>query len=167
MTKRLTLVRHAKSSWSDQSVSDHDRKLNSRGERDAPMMGRRLLERGARPSLILTSTAKRARKTARTIARQLNYPIEFIQGESDLYLAAPDTILRVLAQQEDGFNDLMLFGHNPGITELADQLTGIQIDNVPTCGVVAIDVAVQRWSELNPAHCQLAFFDYPKKMPDD
>ena len=90
MPKRLTLVRHAKSSWDDASAADHDRTLNGRGERDAPMMGQRLLERGARPSLILTSTAKRARKTARLIAKQLGYPIEFIQGESELYLASPD-----------------------------------------------------------------------------
>lgn len=167
MGKRLTLVRHAKSSWKDHSAADHDRKLNARGQRDAPIMGDRLLKRGARPSLILTSTAKRARKTARLIARKLNYPIEFIQGEQELYLATPDTILRVLSRQDNGFNDLMAFGHNPGITELAGWLTGVRIDNVPTCGIVAIDTDVKTWEEIDPSSCRLAFFDYPKKSPVD
>ena len=162
MAKRLTLVRHAKSSWNDPSAADIDRALNNRGVRDAPMMGRRLLERGARPSLILTSTAKRARKTARLVAKQLGYPVEFIQGEAELYLASPDTIVDVVAQQDDGFNDLMLFGHNPGITDLSNRLTGAGIDNVPTCGIVAIDATVDTWAELNPDTCELAFFDYPK-----
>ena len=162
MPKRLTIVRHAKSSWDDPSAADHDRKLNRRGERDAPMMGQRLFDRGARPSLILTSTAKRARKTARLVAKQLGYPIEFIQGEAELYLASPDTIVDVVAQQDDGFNDVMLFGHNPGITELANRLTGSRIDNVPTCGIVAIDATIDTWADLGPETCELAYFDYPK-----
>ena len=166
MPKRLTLVRHAKSSWDDPSAADHDRKLNRRGERDAPMMGQRLFDRGARPSLMLTSTAKRARKTARLVAKQLGYPIEFIQGEAELYLASPDTIVDVVAQQDDGFNDVMLFGHNPGITELANRLTGSGIDNVPTCGIVAIDASIDTWADLGPETSELAFFDFPKNRPD-
>lgn len=76
--KRLTLVRHAKSSWKDPSLDDFDRPLNQRGERDAPVMGRRLKARGARPSLILTSPAKRAKRTARLIAEAIGYPVEFL-----------------------------------------------------------------------------------------
>ncbi|MDH3511983.1 MAG: histidine phosphatase family protein [Gammaproteobacteria bacterium] len=71
MKKRLTLLRHAKSSWNNPSLDDRDRPLNKRGERDAPMMGQRLLKKSTRPSLILTSPAKRARQTARLIAREI------------------------------------------------------------------------------------------------
>ena len=88
--KRLTLLRHAKSSWKDPLLDDFDRPLNQRGERDAPVMGRRLQARGARPSMILTSPAKRALRTARLIAQAINYPAEFLQREAELYLAVAD-----------------------------------------------------------------------------
>ncbi len=162
MLRRLTLLRHAKSSWQQADLDDHDRPLNERGERNAPTMGRRLAARGARPSLFITSTAKRARRTARLVARELGYPLEFLQSEPDLYLATPKTMLRILGDQPNNFSDIILCGHNPGITELASQLTGISIDNVPTCGVVVIDVEVEEWSALAPAACQFKYFDYPK-----
>lgn len=165
MQKRITLLRHAKSSWKDASVADRDRPLNRRGSKSAPDMGKRLADRGVRPSLLLTSPAKRARETARLIARELNYPLEFIQSESELYLATPETILQVVARQDDGFNDVMVFGHNPGITELANQLGDRNIDNVPTCGVVGIELDVQEWAEIVAADGKTVFFDYPKSRP--
>jgi phosphohistidine phosphatase len=128
-------------------------------------MGKRLAELGVRPSLLLTSPAKRARETARLIARELNYPLEFIQSESELYLATPETILQVVARQDNGFNDVMLFGHNPGITELANRLGDRNIDNVPTCGMVGIELDVKEWTEIVAADGKTVFFDYPKNRP--
>lgn len=163
MLKRVTLLRHAKSSWEDSSLDDYDRPLNKRGERDAPMMGRRLLARGARPSLIITSPAKRARRTARLIAREIGYPIEFLQREADLYLTGPDGILAVASEQDNSFNDMIVVGHNPGLTELANRLTGLNIENIPTCGIVAMEADIRDWSELADSRCRLVFFDYPRK----
>jgi phosphohistidine phosphatase len=165
MQKRITLLRHAKSSWKDASLADRDRPLNRRGNKTAPDMGKRLAELGVRPSLLLTSPAKRARETARLIARELNYPLEFIQSESELYLATPETILQVVARQDNGFNDVMLFGHNPGITELANRLGDRNIDNVPTCGMVGIELDVKEWTEIVAADGKTVFFDYPKNRP--
>jgi len=165
MQKRITLLRHAKSSWKDASLADRDRPLNRRGNKSAPDMGKRLAELGVRPSLLLTSPAKRARETARLIARELNYPLEFIQSESELYLATPETILQVVARQDNGFNDVMLFGHNPGITELANRLGDRNIDNVPTCGMVGIELDVKEWTEIVAADGKTVFFDYPKNRP--
>ena len=162
MKKRLTLLRHAKSSWKDPELDDRDRPLNKRGERDAPMMGQRMRQKDTRPSLILTSPAKRARQTAKLIAREIGYPLEFLQTEHALYLASPRTILDVIAQQDDSFNDIVVCGHNPGITDLSNRLSGISIDNVPTCGMVIIEADVSHWSELESGHCSLAEFDYPK-----
>jgi len=162
MTKRVTLLRHAKSSHHDLAVNDHDRPLNPRGERDAPVMGRRLTRKGGRPTLILTSTAVRARQTARLFAQAIGYPIEFIQSERELYLADPDTILDVVAGQDNAFNDLVVCGHNPGMTELACDLSGTYIDNVPTCGLVMLDAAIDSWDQLGPSRCELIDFDYPK-----
>ncbi|MDH3266097.1 MAG: histidine phosphatase family protein, partial [Gammaproteobacteria bacterium] len=91
--KTLTIVRHAKSSWQDRGLSDRERPLNKRGKRDAPMMGKRLVAAGVRPSLIISSPAVRAWSTAKVFAKELNYPIEFLQREEGLYLASLDNLL--------------------------------------------------------------------------
>jgi phosphohistidine phosphatase len=161
--KRLTLLRHAKSSWREHSLPDSERPLSSRGERDAPAMGLRLKANRARPSLILTSHAARAKSTAKIVARSLGFPEEFLQIERSLYLATPDTILAVVAAQDDRFEDLMVVGHNPGMTELVNRLLpGLALDNLPTSGVVAIDSDAERWRDIGAADRRLAFYDYPK-----
>ncbi len=163
LTRRLTLLRHAKSSWDNEGLADFDRPLNDRGRRDAPLMGRRLCRRGARPSLMITSPAVRARRTARLIANEINYPREFIQREDELYLATPEQLLRVLARQDDSFRDILLCGHNPGITDLANRLTGAGIDNVPTTGIVVISTEAPRWADLAATGGSLLLFDYPRR----
>jgi phosphohistidine phosphatase len=160
---QLTLLRHAKSSWDDAGKKDRDRPLNKRGERDAPLMSRRLLARNARPTLILTSPAVRARRTAQIVAREIGYPLEFLQQEEDLYLASASQIMDVLARQESSFRDVVVCAHNPGITDLANQLTGAGIDNVPTTGIVIVGLDLNRWADLANAEGQLLLFDYPKR----
>ena len=161
--KRLTLLRHAKSSWTEPSLADHDRVLSERGERDAPKMGKRMAARKVRPSLIIASSAARARATAKFIAEALKYPAEFLQVEKELYLATPDQILELVCSQEDNFSDLLLIGHNPGITDLANRLLpSIGLNNLPTSGVVALDFDTKKWSELAEVSAKLGFYDYPK-----
>jgi len=161
--KRITLLRHAKSSWAAPASPDRDRELADRGHRDLRVMGRRLLARKARPSLILSSPAVRAASTARAIASALSYPEEFLQFEDQLYLATPDEILGIIEIQDDKFSDVMLIGHNPGLTDLANALLpDLHLHNLPTCGVIAIDIAVTAWSEVDSGSTALAYFDYPK-----
>jgi len=161
--RQLTLLRHAKSSWEDASVRDRDRPLNKRGERDAPLMGHRLRAREVRPALILMSPAIRTRRTAQIVAREIGYPVEFLQQEEDLYLASAKQIVEVLARQDGSFRDIVVCGHNPGITDLANQLTGAGIDNVPTTGIVIIGLDLDRWADLAKAEGRLVLFDYPKR----
>jgi phosphohistidine phosphatase len=130
------------------------------------MMGRRLLARGARPTLILTSPAVRARRTAQIIAREIGYPLEFLQREEELYLASPDTIVSVIARQDDGFRDMVVVGHNPGLTELANRLTGAGIDNIPTCGIVVVELELASWRDLDGTRGELVHFDFPRRGPD-
>ena len=161
--KRLTLFRHAKSSWKDASLADHDRPLNERGERDAPKMGARLLARKARPSLIMSSTAIRALTTAKQVAEALSYPMEFLQTERRLYLASPAEILELIESQEDNFHDLLMVGHNPGLTDLANHLLpDLGLDNLPTAGVVAMEFPARKWAELTQGNAKLLYYDYPK-----
>ena len=161
--KQLILLRHAKSSWTEPEAADHERPLSKRGERDAPLIGGRLGARRAQPSLIITSHAKRAIQTAQIIARHLDYPRESLRIEPALYLAAPATVLAVAGEQDDGHASVMIIGHNPGLTELANRLLpDLKLDNLPTTGVIAIDFDTERWSELAHAHASLAYYDYPK-----
>jgi len=164
MRKRLTLLRHAKSSYRDFGLSDHDRPLSPRGERDAPAMGKRQVDDGVRPSLILTSTAVRARQTARLFAQATGYPREFVQSERGLYLAEPNAILEIVGLQDDSFNAITVCGHNPGITELACILSRTHIDNVPTSGIVILDAEIESWEQAERARWSLVKFDYPKKV---
>ena len=161
--KTLTIVRHAKSSWDHPGLSDRDRPLNKRGERDAPVMGARIREHGIRPSLIVSSPAKRAWSTARIIAEEIAYPIEFLQRESNLYLASTDEILDVIAGQDEGFNNLMIVGHNPGLTDFANFLSPGLTNNLPTAGVVAVEIDRDDWSLYERPSTRLLVHDYPKK----
>lgn len=161
--RTLTLVRHAKSSWSDSSLSDRERPLNKRGRRDAPLMAKRIAEAGIRPSLILSSPAARAWSTAKILADEIGYPREFLQRESALYLASLDRLLDVVAAQDPGFNNLMLFGHNPGLTEFANYLVPGLTNNVPTTGVVAVEFEGDDWLLYQRPAVTLLLYDYPKK----
>ena len=161
--KILTIVRHAKSSWKDSSLTDDKRPLNRRGERDAPEMGRRIQEHGVRPSLIVSSPAVRAWTTAKVIAQAINYPREFLQKEDRLYLASLDDILDVIVAQDNGFNNLMVVGHNPGLTDFANFLVPGLTNNLPTAGVVSVQVDQDDWSLYERPATELLVHDWPKK----
>lgn len=161
--KSLTLVRHAKSSWDDTSLADRDRPLSKRGERDAPKMGKRIEKAGIRPSLILSSPAVRAWTTARLVAAEIGYPLEFLQREEALYLASVGDMLELIAAQDDGFNHLMLFGHNPGFTDFANYLVPGLTGNVPTAGVVSVSIDTDSWDLRDRPGTELVVYDYPKK----
>jgi len=161
--KTLTIVRHAKSSWKDNSLSDKKRPLNRRGERDAPVMGERIQEYGIRPSLIVSSPATRAWTTAKIIANAINYPREFLQKEGKLYLASLHEILDIVASQDNGFNNLMLVGHNPGMTDFANHLVPGLTDNLQTAGVVSVQIDQDDWNLSERPTTELLVHDWPKK----
>jgi phosphohistidine phosphatase len=162
--KILTIVRHAKSSWKDTSLPDRKRPLNKRGERDAPVMGKRIHDHNIRPSLIVTSPATRAWTTAKVIARELNYPKEFLQREDLLYLASLERILDVIVSQENGFNSLMVVGHNPGLTDLVNFLQPGLTNNLPTAGVVSVQIDQDDWNLYERPSTELLVHDWPKKQ---
>jgi len=160
--RTLTLLRHAKSSWKDSSFADKDRPLNGRGKIDAPDMARRITEAGIRPSLIISSPAERAWKTAKIVAGELGYPREFLQRDPRLYLASPATLVSVLAEQDPGFHNIMLVGHNPGLTDLANRLLPGLTRNIPTCGVVTVEFQCDDWNVVTATDTELRFYDFPK-----
>ena len=161
--KTLTIVRHAKSSWDEPGLSDRERPLNKRGKRDAPVMGKRIADAGIRPSLILSSPANRAWTTAQVIAKQLTYPSEFLQREQDLYLASLDDLLDVVVAQDEGFNSLMIVGHNPGLTDFVNYPSPGLTNNLPTAGVVSVTIDQDHWKLYEQPKTELVVHDYPKK----
>jgi phosphohistidine phosphatase len=163
--KRLTLVRHSKSDWSLPGQQDWDRALNKRGQRDAPEMARRLRARKLKPDAILSSPAVRALATAAIMARELKIAASIVRQDERLYLAGPADMLAVIREIGGDARHLMVFGHNPGITEFANRLSaGDRIDNMPTSAVFTATFAIDDWSELDWASGQDAQFDYPKNL---
>ena len=164
--KTLTILRHAKSSWKDLTLADRDRPLNKRGKRDAPVMGQRLSQSSIRPSLIVSSPAVRAWSTAKIIAREISYPREFLQRDERLYHAGVETLFDVVGEQDQGFNSIMLVGHNPGLTEFANVLMPGVTSNVPTCGLVAVEIDADDWDLRQSSERRLVLYDYPKRVVD-
>ena len=160
--KTLTIIRHAKSSWADSGLDDFDRTLNRRGKQDAPMMGQRLAERDVYPDLILSSPAKRADKTIKKIAKKIEYPREDIIFEEKMYLADVPELLKIIRSIENSVQHLMLCGHNPGVTEFSNYVSGERIDNMPTCGVAVIGFDINSWNDVDRNTGVLERFDYPK-----
>lgn len=162
--KRLYLLRHAKSSWKHPDLSDFERPLNERGKRDAPVMGKRLKEMQIQPDLILSSPAKRAHKTAKIIAKEIDFPKKQIVTDESIYAAGVSTLLDLIRKIDDSFRQVILIGHNPGFTDLANYLTNAQLDNIPTCGIFCTDFDIQSWKDVAEGKGTFVFFDYPKKI---
>ena len=137
---RLVLVRHAKSDWGDPGLDDHERPLNDRGRRDAPRMARRLAETGFRPDIILSSTAVRARTTAEAFAAELAVPVAL---EPELYGAPASTLLS--AAEATRAPAVVVVAHDPGMTALAERLSGGGIGHMPTCAVASFTWHQDDW----------------------
>ncbi len=162
--RELFLVRHAKSSWDDPTLSDFDRPLNQRGKSDAPMMGEYLAKLGIKFDLIVSSPAKRAKKTAKILAQSLGYDTSKIEYIDSIYEASPQTLLYIICQLPKEAKRVMLVGHNPSLTMLANMLDDVAIDNIPTTGVVGITFDVNSWSEACKTKGHMVMFEYPKKL---
>jgi len=160
--KTLFLVRHAKSSWADAALPDKDRPLNDRGQRDAPKMGERLAERTVKLDLILSSPATRALKTAEIIAKKLDYRRKDIVVNERLYAVETDDLLDVIHKLGDELERVMLFGHNPELTQLARRFSG-EITHMPTCAVAEFKFDAKSWSEIGEIRPTKVALDYPKK----
>jgi phosphohistidine phosphatase len=168
--KTLYLVRHAKSNWDNTELSDFDRPLNDRGKKDAPRMGKRLREKKVTPNIMLSSPAERALTTCKEIANVLDFPKGKIKTDKRLYHADEDQILKVLSELKDAARDseevVMIFGHNPGLTEFANSLLNESLMNIPTCGVVHATLNIEHWRDIHFGCGQMLNFDFPKKIKD-
>jgi phosphohistidine phosphatase len=164
--KSLFINRHAKSSWKYGNLNDFDRPLNSRGILAAQFMAKKLKEKGEEFDLIISSPANRAFSTAEVFAEEFNYEHSLIEEAHSVYLSDHGTLLTIIDNLPDAFNKIMIFGHNPGFTNLANVLTGGNLGNIPTCGIIKIDFEVDSWQHVIPGSGTMAFFDYPKRYKE-
>jgi phosphohistidine phosphatase len=166
--RTLFLLRHAKSSWKHSGLSDHDRPLNKRGKRDAPRVGRLLRQKRLSPGLIISSSAKRARRTADEVAKWSAFE-GTVQLERRLYLADPETVVDVVRRAGAEARRVLVVGHNPGMGELASRLTGqVETDPLPTAGLVQIRLEIDHWKEFRLSSLgRLVNVWRPKELEDD
>lgn len=145
--KTLLIMRHAKSSWKELGLSDHDRPLNKRGRNDAPKMGRLIRKKKLKPELIICSSAKRARETLKHVIEACGYKQEIRISEA-LYAAGPEAYIKLLKELDDAYDRVMVVGHNPGLEELLERLTGEE-HILPTAALARVELPTKRWRELD------------------
>jgi phosphohistidine phosphatase len=166
IVKRLFLLRHAKSSWDEPGLADHERPLAKRGRRASKTIARHLKDEGIHPELVLCSSSARTRETLERIG--LGEGVE-VQIEDDVYAASAGELLAALNRVPDEIGSAMLIGHNPGLQDLALQLAGDGADiprvrqKYPTAALATLDFD-RRWSELAPGACKLVGFVKPKEL---
>lgn len=146
--KTLYLARHAKSSWRNSELSDIDRPLKERGIRNAYQMGEYLQQQGIMPDIIIVSPAARAMHTGIIYARQLSFPMHRIRTNGLLYHGGMGGIIEMLQQLDDRFDSAMIFGHNPTFTNMVNQLSDGELDNLPTSGVAELAFHISSWDKL-------------------
>ena len=164
MERTLVMIRHAKSSWANPLQSDFDRPLNERGNKEAPEMGARLKDANLKPDLIISSSAKRTRQTAKKIAAAVGYDAEGIRWEEKLYHCIPSVFEELINEVGDEVKTLFIVAHNPGITEFVNMLSpGFSVDNMPTCGIAGVHFVADEWSKFFLSERNIILFEYPGK----
>lgn len=159
--KSLLIIRHAKSSWDITTLDDFNRPLNERGKKNAPKMAERLLKKHVNLDAFISSPAKRARKTACLFMKEYKRRKEDIILVPELYEAKTPAFYKVVEFLDESFSHVAIFSHNPGVTEFANSLTEVRIDDMPTCGVFAIKFS-GKWVDFETAKKDFWFFKFPK-----
>lgn len=160
--KTLYILRHAKSSWKFEELSDHDRPLNKRGRTDAPMMGSELASRGVSPDRIISSPAVRAITTATLVGRELDYEPDEIKIDERIYGADKKMLLEVVQATPLEMDDVMIVGHNEALSDFANMLSPESIGSIPTAGIAALQFNCESWYDISRDNAELLFFDFPK-----
>jgi phosphohistidine phosphatase len=158
--KRLTILRHAKSDYLKEGQTDFDRGLNERGLRDLTYMPERMLQKTGKPDFILSSSAFRAKTTTAAFADFFKLTATL---EENLYHAMPETHIAFLQKLPANKDHVLLVAHNPGLTMLVNRMAvDFNIDNLPTCSFVSIELDIEHWSDLEERAGKLVAYDFPK-----
>lgn len=160
--KRLYFLRHAKSSWEDGSLSDLERPLKERGKKDVELMSDELLHRNLSMGRIISSHAKRTRLTASLLCKYMNWDSSIIEFNERLYHAFYYDVVEIIQSVDDDISDLMIVGHNPTITNFVNKFSEEYIANVPTSGLIILNIDVKSWKDFSQMNAKLEDFIFPK-----
>lgn len=164
--KRLFLVRHAKSDKDNPNLSDYDRPLNERGYKDARAFSIKIKKTIGLPDIIVSSPAIRAISTALIFADNFDMDPKEIILDKTLYESSVKDYLQVIHSLDDTYSSVMIFGHNPTTTSLANNLTKPFTDNIPTCGITGIEFDIKSWKEISTDLGKLILYDFPKNASE-
>jgi len=162
--KTLYLLRHAKSSWKDPELADFDRPLNGRGRGAATLVGRHVRKKKIRPELLLCSPAERARQTVALVRESSGLSAEMRYDER-IYEADAARLLEVVTQIEEAVGVALLVGHNPGLEELLELLTG-EAHQMPTAALACVMLDVEKWGKAREGAGRLDWIVRPKELGD-
>lgn len=162
--KKVLIMRHAKSSWSDSSQKDFDRPLNSRGERDAPEMGNYLNGLGIRPGYVISSPARRAKQTVLLLTKSLGYDQSQINWNEDLYYSGAEAYLEALRNVPEQVNTALIAGHNPSVEEVISNLSGRRDLAITTANIACFETNIDSWSDLKKETCDFKWLVTPKTI---
>jgi phosphohistidine phosphatase len=160
--KTLYLLRHAKSSWGDPTLSDFDRPLNKRGLKAAQLMGNHMRKQKIRPDLVLSSPAKRNRQTLETLLEHARLEPK-TRFDERLYAAGSTDLLNVLRKADDRAESVLVVAHNPGLQDLLEVLTG-KLETMPTAALARIQLDLDSWSEIRERAGRLDWVLRPKEL---
>lgn len=160
--KNLIIVRHCKSSWKDPSLSDFDRPLNKRGNIDGELMSNYLREKEKKIDKLILSTSIRTRLTSKYFIEKIHF--NSISYLDELYHASYSEIIKIISKIENNFNNIMVIGHNPGLTELINHFTDMRIYNIPTTGIIKVEFKEDKWSKISENKGKIVYKKFPKEL---
>ena len=158
------MVRHAKSDWGNETITDISRPLNTRGYSDALILAKQLAQKIAAPQLWLTSPAIRAYSTALLFAEAFKYDLEKLSINKSIYEASVKTLQNIVTGIPDDVETAFMFGHNPGFTKFFNQFSDAFADNIPTCGVISLSSDEVSWKDFLNAKVRNDYYLYPKEF---
>lgn len=163
--KRLTLIRHAKSSWGDKNYNDFDRPLKEQGRKDAESIAINVLKEFTAPDAIFVSKAVRTTETVKILLENLSFPKEILHFREDLYTFEWHNLLTFIRNIDNSLESVFLVGHNPALTELINYLSfEKKLLNLPTSGVCSLILEIDSWEEARPDCAQMLLYHYPKEF---
>ena len=160
--KRLILIRHSKSSWKDLSLTDFNRPLNGRGKLDGPLMADYLKRKIDKIDYLHSSSSVRTFETSKYFIKQIQF--EKVEYDDALYHCSATSILNMISNYSDDYQSVMIIAHNPGLTNLINNITNISLDNLPTTGLAEIEFNINSWSKLSYKNSNLIDLKFPKQL---
>ena len=160
--KYLLLNRHAKSPCGTLNVSDHDRELSEQGFLEARSMGQRFAVKGVKFDAMITSSALRALATCQSIALELNFNIENIKIDKNIYGATKEVLKKIISKADNKIDRLAIFGHNPTFHMLSEEIYGKTISSFPPCAAIFVKFETSQWKDCFKCDREVLFFDWPE-----